>query len=215
MLHLIWDLDGTLIDSEKEIVETIKSALVDADIDLSNTIRPFRIGPALEQVLKNSFGAYLTEEKLEKVVSAFRKRYDSSSFLHTLPFTGIDDIIHDTNSYTHYIVTNKPDIPSKKIIDKLGWKNKISAVLTPYTLGAEKKTKEQLFSYLLASEKLHTEYSYAIGDMAGDCSAAQSAGLKTIGVLWGTGTKEELLNNTYLCSTVSELKDLLKQLCKK
>lgn len=67
----------------------------------------------------------------------------------------------------------------------------------------------------MTSEKLNTEYSYAIGDMTGDCSAARSTGLKTIGVLWGTGTKDELSDNTYLCSTVSELKGLLKQLCKK
>lgn len=215
MLHLIWDLDGTLIDSEKEIVKTIKSALTDVKIDLSKMIRPFRIGPTVEQVLKNSFDACLTEDNLKDIVSAFRKRYDNGDFLYTLPFIGIDDIINDTNNYTHYIITNKPNIPSKKIIDKLGWKNKISVILTPDILGTEKKTKEQLFNYLLTSEKLNTEYSYGIGDMAGDCSAARSTGIKAIGVLWGTGTKEELTGADYLCSTVSELKVLLETICKK
>lgn len=142
MLNLIWDLDGTLIDSEKEIIETLKLAMADAKIDMSKSIRPLRIGPTIDTVLKDSFDvSYLNDEKLQNVISAFRKRYDSSSFLNTHPFMGIDDIIQNTNNYAHYIITNKPDIPSKKIIDKLGWKNKISVILTPDILGTEKKQR--------------------------------------------------------------------------
>lgn len=62
---------------------------------------------------------------------------------------------------------------------------------------------------------LNKETTYGIGDMASDCYAAKCAGIKTIGVLWGTGTKNELADVDYLCSTVSELKVLLGMLCRK
>ena len=48
-----------------------------------------------------------------------------------------------------------------------------------------------------------------------DYLAGQSAGIQTIGVLWGNGTREELTAADCLCSTVSELKVLLETVCKK
>ena len=216
MLNLIWDLDGTLIDSEKEIVETLKLAMTDAKIDISKSIKPLRIGPTIDTVLKTSFDRqYLNNERLQNVVSSFRKRYDSSSFSHTNPFMGIDDIVHDTVDYAHYIITNKPDIPSRKIIDKIGWKDKIKQIITPYTFGSPKKEKSELFKYLINSQHFDRKNTYGIGDMASDRYAAESAGIKTIGVLWGTGTKEELASCDYRCSSVAELKLLLESLCKK
>ena len=216
MLNLIWDLDGTLIDSEKEIIETLKLAMADAKIDMSKSIRPLRIGPTIDTVLKDSFDvSYLNDEKLQNVISAFRKRYDSSSFLNTHPFMGIDDIIQNTNNYAHYIITNKPELPSRKIIHKLGWETKMRQIITPYSFGNDKKEKSELFKYLIESQHVDKENTYGIGDMAPDCYAAKSARIQTIGVLWGTGTRDELADADYLCSTVSELKVLLETICKK
>jgi 5'-nucleotidase len=216
MLNLIWDLDGTLIDSEKEIVETLKLAMTDAKIDISKSVKPLRVGPTIDNILRASFDAsYLNDEKLYNAISSFRKRYDSSSFSHTNPFMGIDDIVHDTDNYVHYIITNKPDLPSRKIIHKLGWETKIRQIITPYSFGNDKKEKSELFKYLIESQHVDKENTYGIGDMVSDCYAAKSAGIQTIGVLWGTGTRDELSDNTYLCSTVSELKVLLGTLCKK
>ena len=216
MLNLIWDLDGTLIDSEKEIVETLKLAMTDAKIDISKSVKPLRVGPTIDNILRASFDAsYLNDEKLYNAISSFRKRYDSSSFSHTNPFMGIDDIVHDTVDYAHYIITNKPDLPSRKIIHKLGWDVEIRKIITPYSFGSDKKEKSELFKYLIELQGLNKETTYGIGDMASDCYAAKCAGIKTIGVLWGTGTKDELADVDYLCSTVSELKVLLGTLCRK
>ena len=216
MLNLIWDLDGTLIDSEHEVLEALKLALIDAKIDISKIIKPFRVGPTIDNILKASFAAsYLNDERLHSAISAFRKRYDSSSFFHTNPFMGIDAIIHDTDNYVHYIITNKPDLPSCKIVHKLGWANKIKEIITPYSSGSDKKEKSELFKYLITSQHLDKETTYGIGDMASDCYAAKCVGIKAIGVLWGAGTKEELTDTAYICSTVAELKMLLESLCKK
>ena len=216
MLNLIWDLDGTLIDSEKEVLEALKLALSDANIDILKSVKPLRVGPTIDNILRASFDAsYLNDEKLHNAISSFRKRYDSSSFSHTNPFMGIDDIVHDTDNYVHYIITNKPDLPSRKIIHKLGWDVEIRQIITPYSFGNDKKEKSELFKYLIVSQHLDKEKTYGIGDMVSDCYAAKCVGIKAIGVLWGTGTKEELTGADYLCSTVSELKVLLESLCKK
>ena len=151
MLNLIWDLDGTLIDSEEEVLESLKLALTDANIDILKSVKSLRVGPTIDNILRASFDPlYLSNEKLQDTVRAFRQRYDSSSFLHTHSFTGIDAIVHDTVDYAHYIITNKPDLPSRKIIHKLGWDVEIREIITPYSFGSDKKEKSELFKYLIA-----------------------------------------------------------------
>jgi phosphoglycolate phosphatase len=213
MFNLIWDLDGTLIDSQKEVLENIRLAISDAGLEEHDMIRPFRVGPTIDKILKTSFTEErLADGKLQTAIAAFRNRYDNSSFSYTGSYEGIDKIIMDAR-FIHYIVTNKPDTPSKKIIEKLGWNQYVKRLVTPYTFGPEKKTKPELFSMLMDEEQLDKKITVGIGDMEGDCSAAEQSNIRTIGVLWGTGTESELAHCSYICRTVSELSELLETLC--
>jgi phosphoglycolate phosphatase len=215
MLNLIWDLDGTLINSQKEVLENLKLAVSDAGLKEADMVKPFRVGPTIDKILKIAFPEEkLADGKLEAAIAAFRKRYDNSTFSYTCAFEGINEIIKD-DKLTNYIITNKPDIPSKKIIKKLGWEQNIKRLVTPYTFGSEKKTKAELFSMLLNEVQLNKQKTAGIGDMEGDYTAAEQAGILTIGVLWGTGTADELNQCNYICRTTAELSELLGTLCRK
>jgi phosphoglycolate phosphatase len=215
MFNLIWDLDGTLIDSQKEILENLKLAVFDAGLKEADMVKPFRVGPTIDKILKIAFPEEkLADGKLETAIAAFRKRYDNSTFSYTDSFEGINKIIEDER-FTHYIITNKPDIPSRRIVEKHGWKQYIKKLVTPYSFGEVKKTKSELFSMLIDSERLDKKTTFGVGDMEGDCHAAGQAGIRTIGVLWGTGTADELTHCNYICRTVSELSELLGTLCRR
>jgi phosphoglycolate phosphatase len=214
MLNLIWDLDGTLIDSQQEVMHALHLAIHDAQLNENDIITPLRVGPTIDDILKTSFSEKtLTKNKLTSTIAAFRKRYDNSAFDKTIAFNGIDNIIKNKEKFTHYIITNKPDIPSNKIIDKLGWKPYICQLITPYTFNKTKQKKEELFKNLVSSRHFNIDTTYGIGDMSDDCNAAKYSGIHTIGVLWGTGTKKELMPCEYTCSTVRELAALLESLC--
>lgn len=213
MLNLIWDLDGTLIDSQKEVLESLYLAINDAGLKKERIIKPFRVGPTIDKIIKESFSAEeLKNEVLENAVKAFRNRYDNSDFVYTLAFEGIDDILKN-NDYINYVITNKPDKPTNRIVKKLVWNGFIKKIITPYTYNSSvKMSKTELFKSLIETEKLDKMITYGIGDMATDYVAAENNGLKTIGVLWGTGTAEELKKCTYVCKTVNELSLLLGKL---
>lgn len=213
MINLIWDLDGTLIDSEHEIVSTIIESLTINNIKIDDNLFSIKTGPPLEVILRNQFSEQeLSNEILIKVISSFRNRYDNSTFDKTTSFMGINEIINNSN-YNHYIITNKPDKPTIKITQKLGWFDKVKKIITPYTFDPNnKKSKTELFQTLIESEKLDQSCTYGIGDMETDYIAANNSGLKTIGVLWGTGTSDELQKCTYTCKTVVELTTLLETL---
>jgi len=187
LIHLIWDLDGTLIDSQAEILHNLELAIRDSSLNISEQTKPIRTGPPLDAMLRESFPAdILTEEKLTEILSHFRERYDNSGFEMTKTFEGIDSIIFDTGNFAHHIVTNKPNYASTLIIKKLGWLDKISSLKTP----SQKKSKSEFFAEIIA--EFGNEKFIGIGDMKMDCIAAKNNNIISVGVLWGSGTREEL-----------------------
>lgn len=212
MLNLIWDLDGTLINSEDEVYDSIVKAIADNGLDAKKAMSPLRVGPTIDVLLRTSFSEdYMTEEKLAGVIKSFRKIYDNSDFDKTPAFDGIREII-ENNKFNHYVLTNKPDFPSKRILRKLGFDSFVKRLVTPYTFGTEKKlAKTELFKRLIEEEKLDVNLTFGIGDMQTDEKAAHSAGIKALGVLWGTGTKEELSGCDEVFGSVAELKEFLEK----
>jgi phosphoglycolate phosphatase len=194
MLHIIWDLDGTLIDSEKEIVYTLELAISDAGLNTSTCIKPFRIGPSLDVMLREAFPVGLfTDERIKEIISCFRTRYDASNYDMTRPFPGIETIISDNQRYMHHIITNKPSFATKRIFEKLMWSDKITSITSPMTIDARKQTKTELFAKVIAEYGGSNSLFIGIGDMKADCIAAKENHIMAIGVLWGTGTREELI----------------------
>lgn len=214
MLHLIWDMDGTLVDSGPEILATIQKALAAVRLSLEDACQPLRIGPPLPVMLRASFEEkVLSDNQIQEVISAFRSIYDTSDFEDTKPFDGIEEIIYN-RGFEHHIITNKPDYATRRIIEKKGWTNCIADVLSPDTLTTgtgRPMNKRELFQYFKA--KNPDLRAVGVGDMAGDAICAKTVNYPAIGVLWGTGSKDELIQcgcDAIVASTV-ELRNTLER----
>ena len=110
-------------------------------------------------------------------------------------------------------MTNKPDLATNRIIEKLGWKDYFESVITPYSFmkspDDKRKSKTELFTLCIAAYQ--DEKFVGIGDMDTDARAAIENHIPAIGVLWGTGTEEELSNCS--CDYITEnIADLHRQL---
>lgn len=216
-LHLIWDMDGTLVNSEPEILATIEKALDKFCLTIKDAKYPLRIGPPLPEMLRGAFTEeQLSDGQINEVISLFRSIYDASDFQETKPFEGIDDIIHSYD-YVHHVITNKPEYATKRIIEKKGWAFFIKDVLSPdsFLKGIGRKlTKMELF---ITFRSMYKDANVVgIGDMAKDAECAKAIGIPTIGVLWGTGSKDELhkAGCNSIVSNSYELKEVLNNYCK-
>lgn len=212
-LHIIWDLDGTLIDSENEVLEALVKSVRQAGLSEQTQKAPFRVGPTIDKILEAAFSSdILTTNKKNEIIKRFRSNYDNCGFNNTPAFVGVEKILKDSN-FIHHIVTNKPDLATGRILEKLGWKNYFASVVTPYSYmksnDDKRKSKTELFELCMAG--YHNESFVGIGDMETDAKAALENNIPAIGVLWGTGTKKELesCGCNYIIETVTDLYNLL------
>ena len=213
-LHIIWDLDGTLINSEKEVLDVLKKSVREVGLSEKNQKSPFRIGPPIDVILDDAFGKNaLSVQKKAEVIAAFRKNYDNCGFNNTPAFDGIEGILKDER-FVHHIVTNKPDMATNRIIEKLGWKDFFVSVITPYSFikssDDRRKTKAELFAICMAD--CPNGKFVGVGDMATDAKAALENNIPAIGVLWGAGTRAELesCGCAHIADTVEKLKLILE-----
>jgi len=211
MLNIIWDLDGTLADSEADILGYLELSLREASVDITAKLKPLRIGPPIDIMLNEAFPpGMLSDEKIAEVVANYRRLYDNSGFPTTVPFDGIEEIISDSTNFTHHIITNKPNPASERIIKKLGWTDKIKILKAQFADRAMRKTKTELFSELIAEIGADKSTFVGIGDVKGDCAAAKNNGITAVGVLWGAGTMEELVDcSDYIFDSVGQLHEFL------
>lgn len=215
-LHIIWDLDGTLIDSAPEIKEVLDKSIKECGFSHLEQKADFRSGPPLDLILDEMYASSLSEHEKSSIIAAFRKNYDNCGFNHTPPFDGIEKILSDSR-FVHHIVTNKPDLATARILEKLGWEKYFDSVITPYSFmksaDDNRKTKPELFDLCMAD--FPGEKFVGIGDMDTDAKAALENKIPAIGVLWGTGTDSELreCGCTHIARSVDELKTILADYC--
>ena len=215
-LHIIWDLDGTLINSEREVLDALVRSVREAGLKESGQKAAFRVGPTIDKILDAAFDKdVLTAQKKADIIAAFRSNYDNCGFNNTPAFEGVEGILRDAN-FVHHIVTNKPDLATGRILEKLNWKSLFASVITPYSFMKgpkdRRKSKSELFALCMAD--FPNARFVGIGDMDTDAKAALDNKIPAIGILWGTGTREELqsIGCSLIAETVAELKEILERL---
>ena len=189
---VLWDLDGTLVDSKIDIIDCLCSSAEVAGISAENLKEKFQIGPTIKVIVRNAIPE-IDDVHMEAVIEGYRKRYDYSSFPKTVPYNGIDDLVHKLTSLNQFVITNKPKLPTSRIIRKFDWDNLFKAVYTPDRMDPSSKlTKVELFAQVIREQRLAVKDCLAIGDTVADIEAAHAAGIQAIGVSWGYTPYNEL-----------------------
>lgn len=205
---VLFDLDGTIIDSylgiSSGLKETFKKyGVKDADsLDYNQFI-----GPPLSDSLKAVFN---DDEEIIEVIEDFRKYYDRKGQYELVAYENIEDVFKEIKDHKLLVATSKPQERARDILDRLGYSKYFK-----YIAGAVagEHNKELIIRDALSQIDCdEDEEIYMVGDRFSDIVGAKGAGVKSVGVLYGYGKRDELehYGADYIVDTVLDLKDFFK-----
>ena len=170
--NIIFDLDGTLIDSSKSILlcleESLKSMRIEPSVKLTSSL----IGPPLKELIAKITS--LENSKIrDRIIIKFKELYDNKFYKNIESFLTDDQIESLNLKYNIFIATNKRFIPAVKIIDYLKWRPYIKDIYALDMPGSETiSNKSDLLSYLIKRESLTVKETVYIGDRYDDMESS-------------------------------------------
>ncbi len=183
---VLFDLDGTLLDSAPDFVATINALRTqrgEPTID-DGTVRP-HVSRGARAMLAAGFPR-LDEAAREALVPAFLEQYQRELARHGAPFDGVPALLDaiEAAGSRWGIVTNKPEYLARQLLPLLGWETRCAVLVGGDTLLVRKPDPEPL---LHAARVLGVEIGDCayVGDDARDIEAARSAAMHSIVALWG------------------------------
>ena len=207
-MNIIFDLDGTLIDSSPAILAALEQALEKNQIKPQLPMSHELIGPPLNQLLPRLTGLS-DEAKLDRVAADFKAVYDHDSYRSSSVYEGIDELLQDLcrKQCQLFIATNKRQVPTRKIIEYLGWQQMLAAA---YSLDsfAGLVSKKELLAEIMHKYRLEPKNTVYVGDTNSDYQAAIANDLHYIMVQWGYGICNAEVPRA---SSVQQLATLLNQ----
>lgn len=183
---LIFDLDGTLIDSSASILAGFGAALQAHEIEPKRALTAAIIGPPLRQTLSILSGSD-DPVLLDSLACAFKGYYDSKGYKATEAFAGIDSMLkaaHGRGIRLH-IATNKRLLPTQLILDHLGWSHLFASVYALDMYAPAFPDKAAMLAGLLKEQQVAVASAAYVGDRPEDGFAADANGLAFYAAQWG------------------------------
>jgi len=213
---VIWDLDGTLVDSAPDLA-TALNAVLDKRGFFTLTTEEVRtmIGNGVPKLVERGFnavGVRPDQEQLDGLVAMFNKEYRACATNQTRPYPGMVEVLEEIQAMNipMGICTNKPEAFTRQILEGLGLARFFSSVVGGDTTGARKPDPEPVLACLrgLVAEPA---LSLMIGDSVHDVHAARAAGI-TVGVVpWGyRATPVETLGADFVLRDPSGLPGMIR-----
>ena len=193
-MNVLLDLDGTLTNPEQGIVGCIRHALVELDhpipqgIDLTHYIGPPLADTFREILATNDVG------HVDAAITAYRARFGTVGLFENEVYDGIPNALEAlvASNARLFLATSKPRVYAARIVEHFGLAQFFTE-LHGSELDGTRTNKAELIAHIMRVEGLAAEETVMIGDRRHDVAGALANGVRPLGVLWGFGTREELL----------------------
>jgi phosphoglycolate phosphatase len=207
----LFDLDGTLIDSEHGIIACVRHALAKLDVPAPSQeeLRNW-IGPPL----RHSFAPLLDHDplRIDAAVEYYHERFHTDGWREHAIYPGIETLIQRLLASDHQlaVVTSKPQRHAAPIIAHLPFGDAFLRLYGPRPNSAHSE-KASMIAAALADFGARPEQTVMIGDRRFDIEGAVANDVRGIGVLWGFGSRAELeqAGASAIAATPDELAALL------
>ena len=195
---VIFDLDGTLLDTLEDIADSMNSVLKQfAFPEYSREVYRYFLGEGIERLVRQA----LPEDKREQAlimqcVTRMREEYSKRWANKTRPYPEIPELLDALTGrgIKMAILSNKPDDFTKKMVAKFFPRGKFTIIQgeKPFV---PKKPDPSAALAIAKNLKIPPHTFLFLGDSEVDMKTALAAGMHPVGVLWGFRTAEELISS--------------------
>jgi phosphoglycolate phosphatase len=186
---LVFDLDGTLIDSEADLVlstNAMREAMRLVPLD-AETVASY-VGKGVQVLVQRAMGPDATEERLEKATKFFIDYYRDHMLDHTVPFPGVRQALESLHGRRMGVLSNKVVKLSRKILEVLGLTQFFEFVYGGDSFDRKKPDPIGIFTPM-QSAGLGARQTMMVGDSETDIRTGRNAGVWTCGVTYGIGSR--------------------------
>ena len=207
---IFFDLDGTLTDSGEGIFNCAELALRHFGLPIPSRqeMRVF-VGPPLRETFAK-FG--VPADSIETAMEVYRSRYNTEGLFENTPYPGIRELLERLKNDGHklYVATSKPESMAVRILEKFDLARYFN-IICGATFDKSRDCKEAVIAYLL-EQTGDPSNAVMIGDTAFDVIGAKFHGIPTVGVAWGYGKVEDMVEAgaAAIANSMNELYELLK-----
>jgi phosphoglycolate phosphatase len=194
----LFDLDGTLTDPKTGITRSVQYALdklgqpvPDADA------LAWMIGPPLIASFTKLLGG---PEDAPEALRLYRERFGVTGLFENEVYEGIPALLRDLRErgIRLFVATSKPHVYARRILDHFDLSQFFSEIYGS-ELDNRNADKRDLIRHILDQERFDPAQAVMIGDREHDAIGAKANGLASIGVTWGYGSRQELLDAGVAC----------------
>lgn len=215
MQAVIFDLDGTLLDTAKDLAAAVNYALAKHTLPTHTTQEVLdMVGNGVYVLIDLATPSSLTPAEKTAVLEDFRAYYMKHMGDCTQEFSGLGDVIEELRAHgiKLAVVSNKPDAATKALVSAYF----LDAFLFVQGQLEEVPRKPNPESTAMALAKLGVapEDAIFVGDSETDVACARAAEVPFVGVSWGFRTRQQLkeAGATQIVDTPEELRSFLKKL---
>ena len=212
MKAILFDLDGTLIDSSEGITKSTQYALAHYGI-IENDLSKFYkfIGPPLVASFKKYYD--FPEEQAVEAVAVYRERYNKIGLFECSLYPGVRECIEKLKAQGYLIgmASSKPEVSCRRILEHFGILELFDDVVGA-TFDGRIDTKEEVLNEVMCRwSDVPKDEMCLIGDTMFDVEGANQVGIRTVAVNFGFGNVQEMVEAgaVAVCDDMEELPEIV------
>jgi phosphoglycolate phosphatase len=185
---LIFDLDGTLVDSEIDLALSVNAVRKEMGLEpLPVHQVASYVGQGVTVLIRRALGEAATDETVKNVTNRFLKYYGDHMLDNTVPYPGVREALEALGSTPMAVLTNKPVVFSQRMLAGLGLARHFAFIYGGNSF--EQKKPDPVGVYKLMNDmKASAKATMIVGDSDTDVLTGQNAGVWTCGVTYGIGS---------------------------
>lgn len=212
---VLFDLDGTLIDSSEGIIKSVRYALSHYGIEEPDTDKMYQfIGPPLSDSFQKLYG--FSPEKAKEAVEVYRERYNKTGIFECSLYQGVENCIRSLRQQGYRIgmASSKPELSCRRILEHFDLLSLFDEVVGATFDGTRDKKEAVLREVFRRWEDLSPRQMCLVGDTVFDAEGAKRVGIPCVAVTYGFGDLAQMKEAGIVasCDKLELLPELIKSL---